>query len=471
MNKNSLQAKFIFSVAFLIILLGLAVLLVITVIYRQELSAELRHKGFSTGRLLSLNLIDPIMTNNIVNLHQIIQDVKEADKDVAYIFVVNPGGSEVLAHTFDKGFPMDLLKSGFLTPQQDSSIKILDTKEGVIHDIATPILGGTIGTVHIGVSESSIRSVLNKSTLTLSLITLGVLSLGLFVFYFLVNQAVRPIREMTSAAKAIGEGDLTVKVEVTTSDEIGILAETLNQMSDKLFQAYEDLKSAKTQLDRANRLASLGQFTAGIAHEVNNPLGGMLLTARQLLRDPALNSAEREQLEIILRGLMRVESIVKQLLTISDHRPFAPVPASLSELIRESLLLFQHRLDEQSIKVNNELAGRDEEIMAEPVQLQQVFTNVIKNAIDAMPYGGKLTIGSITDNKSIHIRIHDTGKGMDERTMHHIFEPFFTTKEAGKGQGLGLSVSYSIIQRHKGDIKITSCPNEGTAVTIILPNA
>jgi signal transduction histidine kinase len=240
-------------------------------------------------------------------------------------------------------------------------------------------------------------------------------------------------------------------------------------MAEKLEKVNSELKDTQSQLIQTTKMATIGQFAAGIAHEINNPLAGILNCIRSLLADPEIKGQRRGYLELALKGLLRIENTIRQILSFSGRQEFKLMLTDINQLLRESLEFVKHRLIEQKIILQQNLSESLPQILCAPHQLQQVFMNVINNALDALSAGGKLSITTAVSNKNIEIKFIDNGKGIKEENLDKVFDPFWTTKEVGKGVGLGLSISYAIIQQHKGTINIKSKENEGTTVVITLP--
>ena len=240
-----------------------------------------------------------------------------------------------------------------------------------------------------------------------------------------------------------------------------------------LEEAYRDLKEldkAKTeQLIQTRKLAFIGHFASGVAHEINNPLGGILNCTRMLLSSPSIKGEKRQYLELTLKGLIRIEDIVRRLLIFSHQHKFEPKLTDIQAVLQEALAFIEYRAREHGVAVEKAFSSPLPQIIADPSQLQQVFMNIIKNALDAMSHGGELRIETGKRGDSIFIVFADTGRGIKKEDVGRIFDPFFTTKEVGEGIGLGLSVSYGIIHHHDGSIRAESNEGEGTTVTILLP--
>jgi two-component system NtrC family sensor kinase len=293
---------------------------------------------------------------------------------------------------------------------------------------------------------------------------------------------------MVAATHQISNGDLNHKVEIHSQDEIGQLAAAFNQMTEKLKAANKELVDWGTTLEKkvaertkelvemqarliqSEKLASLGKLAAGIAHEINNPLGGVLIYTHLLLEDTDKDSGQYENLKKIVKETTRCKDIVKGLLEFSRPKEPEMVPTDIHEAINRALAIFEPQALFQNIQVQKEFSEVPR-IIADSSQLQQVFTNIIANAAEAMAGSGILTIRTSLEKQTgrIKIELSDTGHGIKPENMTRLFEPFFTTKEVGKGTGLGLAISYGIVQKHQGSIEVRSEIGKGTTFTVILP--
>ena len=233
------------------------------------------------------------------------------------------------------------------------------------------------------------------------------------------------------------------------------------------------LKESQEQLIQAEKLTSLGQMAASIAHEVNNPLAGVLvytqLLTRKLSSDKLSKEVALDYLSKMDSELTRSTKLIRNLLDFARQSPPTLREVDLNEVINRALDIAAHSAEIQHIQVIKELDPSLPKLMADFDQLQQVCTNLILNAIQAMPEGGKLTLRTSADDGQLKLEVQDTGCGISEENVRKLFTPFFTTKQEGKGIGLGLAVTYGIIQRHQGRIEVQSKEGEGTTFTIYLP--
>jgi two-component system, NtrC family, sensor kinase len=317
---------------------------------------------------------------------------------------------------------------------------------------------------------------------------LMVLAVTLFTGIFIWIVVNRPVRKLTLGTQEIIKGNLDYQIAVHTRDEIGQLAGSFNIMTKELKRANneltewthtleqrvkektEELRRAQVNMVQMEKMVSLGKLAATVAHELNNPLEGVLTYAKLLLKKLAhlqsdeLTVAMRDELTLIADETARCGSIVKNLLLFSRQKVGEFKTVDIRTIMEQSLKLINHHLKIHSIDVRLETGTEDIQFFCDPQQIEQALLAVEINAVEAMPEGGTLSISiaSGTQPGTFHIRISDTGAGIPDDILPRIFEPFFTTKESGNGTGLGLAVVYGIVERHGGTITVESKPHEGT---------
>jgi len=346
-----------------------------------------------------------------------------------------------------------------------------------------------IGILYVGMLERPYIDLRNKVMLTFIGMSMLFIGLLLIILYFSTTKIVKPLQEMAVATKKIAKGDLSTRVITKSHDEVGVLAESFNRMIDDLQKAHEELtewgrtlekkveertmelKEMQDYLIQSEKLASLGKLAAGVAHEINNPLGGILLYSHLILEDIGQDSPQTETITKIIRETTRCKNIVKGLLEFSRSKEPEMTLININEILEHSLGIMEKQVLFQNITIKKLFSSTLPKIIADGSQLQQVFINIILNAAEAMNGKGDFTIQTAIDNskKNIEITFADTGCGISKENIARIFEPFFTTKPVGQGTGLGLAISYGIVKQHKGDIKIKSEPGKSTTFTILLP--
>jgi two-component system NtrC family sensor kinase len=263
-------------------------------------------------------------------------------------------------------------------------------------------------------------------------------------------------------------------------NHIGIAVDNAN-LYENIKRAYEELKDAQEQIVQTEKLASLGKLAATIAHEINNPLAVVLTYIRLMIKLMDRNGFSPERLEDISRYLNTMDSetsrcgeVVKNLLAFSRQDKVTIESHSITDIIDRTLILIAHDLEMKGIQLKKTIEPNMSKVQCDFKQIQQALLNIMYNASEAMLNGGTLTV---TANRStgvegfIEVMISDTGCGIAENDKEKIFDPFFTTKEEGKGVGLGLSVVYGIITRHKGTIEVESEPGKGSTFKVTLPIA
>ncbi len=606
MLRLSLRVKIMICCISLVALLDLMVVIFV----RNHLSNTLRAEYLVKGHNMAVNLAARsghfVLTDEFVSLLQLVKDLKDSDVDIIYVYVADRKG-RAMAHTFSGGFPTDLIDINILEPGDIRREKLLDTvEEGLVHDIAVPILQGKVGSVHIGISENRIRQTISHFTLALVTIAGFVLLVAIGLAAIVSWMVTQPVRNLIKAARKIRDGELGQQVAVTTKDEIGDLVESFNQMSEELLKQHKvleernrrirmtreqaawerdklraiidsmvegvifvdtegrislcnesvrqiwgtdalellgksvqecpsaELRSAleeilqqaqqkpgfitthsldlrnghclasystvhgedgrylglvflsldiservvlereqkrlRDHLFQQEKMVVIGQIAASIAHELNTPLATILLRS-QLIEQQAGEDSDLSDLKVLEGEAKRCRRIIDSLLGFSRRSEGVTSRTELNNLIQDSLFLAENDLRLKNIKLITNYANNGTTVCVDSNQIQQVLLNLVTNAVDAMPDGGRLRISTklLSKQSSVEIRVSDSGCGIEEGILNRIFDPFFTTKEQGKGTGLGLAICQRIVEEHEGEIKIQSQPGKGTTVSVRLP--
>ncbi len=312
---------------------------------------------------------------------------------------------------------------------------------------------------------------------------------GLFVWIVLQN----PLRELETGTERIASGQLGYQIPVRSHDEVGELAQSFNDMSNRLQVAQaeitawahtledrvdektRELKQAHQRMLHVEKMATIGKMAAVVAHEINNPLSGILtyakLVKRWIEKNTSASPKQEEMkgsLDLIAIESKRCGELVKNLLSFSRVSPMNLTWCDLNQVIDRCVRLVQHKLDMAGIQVNLDLAAELPPAHCDPAQIEQVALAMVMNAIDALPQEGNLWISTRVNAGAIELVIRDDGIGIPDEHLAHIFEPFYTTKESG-GSGLGLAISQNIVERHGGSIEVKSVVGEGTTFKIVLP--
>lgn len=364
-----------------------------------------------------------------------------------------------------------------------------------VHPASKKVLGVLDINISLAKVDESIAEYQRNMVLNLLviMIAISIVSAG-FVWLMIYS----PVKKLITGTKRIAMGDMDYVIEAKSSDELGVLANSFNRMTRDLKRAnneitdwtrtLEDRVEGKTQeLQRANqiilqaeKLASVGRLAAVVAHELNNPLAGIVAYAKLLIKKIDNNTFSengyektREILDMVMNESLRCGEIVKNLLQFSRQSDLVAEPNDINSIIRDSVRLVEHLITLRNIELKLELEDGIPPIHCDAQKIKQVLLALLINGCDAIAEEGILTVSCkyISAAKSVEIKVQDNGVGMDEETARHIFEPFFTTKAQGDGVGLGLAVALSIIERHGGSITMESTLNEGTTLTIRLPQS
>jgi signal transduction histidine kinase len=317
----------------------------------------------------------------------------------------------------------------------------------------------------------------------LTVMALGTALLLLNTYVFTNRLVLRPLGSLVEASNRVAQGDFSKKIpEGENYDEMGRMIVAFNLMIDKIAQYHRsmqnDIEEARgriTETERrlfaAQRLSTTGTLAAGIAHEINNPLGGMINAARSL-QEGRLEEAKRaEYLDLIVDGLERVRAIVQKILQFRP-RPFEPQPVRLRESVDQAIAFLHHRTRAKEVTIQNDLPADLPAVNGDPLELQQAFLNILMNAVDACVMGeGRVTVAHRLAPDALSVSVTDNGCGMEEGELARCMDPFFTTKDVGEGTGLGLSVAHNIVTNHGGRIDLASQRGRGTTVTVTLPLA
>jgi two-component system NtrC family sensor kinase len=348
--------------------------------------------------------------------------------------------------------------------------------------------------LEVGVSLADVDATLGalqRTTAAAGLFT--IVGVAIVAIAFTRRQLVRPIAKLADRVNRVKLGELKEQVEVQGSGEIADLAHAFNDMEAALLDVRRQrlalldslekqvrertaaLEKAQDRMLHTEKMSSLGRLAASIAHEINNPLAGILTYAKLLVRTLEAGSPDDEGRAKLIRHLKLVEqetrrctAIVRQLLDFARERPLEGTDFDLNTAVAEALGLLRHQIELQNLTLEVD-SGTLPPVHADYGQIRQALLNVLINACDALPAKGVLRVSTRAEGGSVEVRVEDTGIGIPKENVTRVFDPFFTTKT--KGTGLGLSVVYGIVERHGGSLRLESTVGVGTIVTLVLPLA
>ena len=360
------------------------------------------------------------------------------------------------------------------------------------HPPEQTVLGVLDVSLSLATADQRIKELKEK---TILFATFTIMAISVIIGLFIRRAVHRPVKELVEGTKRIAHGDFDYTIPFSSKDELGQLAEAFNDMTQRLKRAHreiqelirtleqkveertEELKRAQYQLLQSEKLASIGKLAATIAHEINNPLNGILTYTKLIERKLAQDSLQRDEVErfrsyltIMERETERCSNIVRNLLDFARQRePSLKPDVDVNAVVEEALSLVANRMALQEITLEKDY-GKLPPITADPLQLRQAFLNILINSCEAIQDAGgliRISTSFLPQQQRVKVEFSDNGIGIQEEDLHRIFDPFFTTKE--KGTGLGLSVVYGIINSHQGKIEVRSAPKDGTTITITLP--
>jgi two-component system NtrC family sensor kinase len=502
---------------------------------KQNITAELEKRGASLVKMLANNSEYGVMIESDYFLTDLMKTLS-VERDFLFVAIQNPGGKiiaqvsmlgpEFSLKTFlDEDVKNMMLSKTVLTKQKkvpDRDLELIEfvypvfkySVEGgisreelgvVMPSVSDPdIQAEAIGLARLGISLEKVKKDIARMVWMTIFLTSLVVFAAIVVTITLVNFIIKPVENLVDVTERIAAGDLSHDVPVKSNDELGRLATSFNKMTDslrnyreevemynrtleqKIAERTSELEAAQKQLIQSEKMAAIGELAAGVAHELNNPMGGILGYSQYALEklsskkaaDLADDDIEMQCrfLEDIEQQARRCKTIIKNLLKFSRTSAKTEFEYfNLNQALEETLTFVQHQLDMKNILLEKNLDQSLPAYYGNASQLQQVFTNIMLNAQQAMPEGGNLKIETRFSppigefQGCVEVEFTDTGMGIPPEILNKIFEPFYTTKDVGKGTGLGLSISYGIIKEHQGDILVKSKVGEGTTFTLVLP--
>lgn len=444
---------------FLVLLVNLGLLGFINVrLHRRHLEAARRASALRLADVIQRSTSHYMLRNDRAALRHIVETIGK-EPGISHLRIVDANG-----HTaFSTVRPPAARSLSTVTPIPNAPT--CSNAACHAHPASQKVLGVLELNLDLAEEDRNIRaSTIQFVAQSAGAIVLTLLAISAFVWRFVH----KPVRALRSGTDRLGRGELGVQIPVRSRDELGNLAEAFNAMSRELDEARQ------RQMSHAEKLTSLGKLAAVVAHEINNPLSGILTYSKLLRkwvdRGETRRAEMHDALQLIENESRRCGDIVRSLLTFAREQPLNISSVDVNHLIRQTLKLVEHKLELGGIAQHLELTEHLPAIRGDAGQIEQLLLALIMNAIEAMPRDGVLHIVTAARGQTIAIDIEDNGIGIPAEILERLFVPFTTTKE-DKGCGLGLAVSKAIVDRHNGTISVQSEPGRGTKFTIVLPAA
>jgi signal transduction histidine kinase len=436
---------------------------------------------FSRGRSIVESMVVPITyvegqeggtlaESGIIERY--VLEVMERNQDLMrYVLVTDESGvvthasrAEAVGEPFSRALSTSDVGG---QPQADEQLdigdeEVLEVRSALVDD------GNFLGTLAVGFSmepiERQVQDVAGKAALVALILMLG----NSIMTALYVETLIRPILNLNQTMKRAGEGDLTVRAPTRHGDEVAELAEVFNRMMAELETAREREELQRAQLAHTEKMVAVGTLAAGVAHEVNNPLSGVLASIENMRDNPDDEEMRDRYLELIADGLKRIERTVANLLNFARPREIKLERTSINHNLRHVVELVGYQLRAAGVEVEMDLDSNPAAVEADHFQMEQLFLNLVLNALDAMREGGTLYLRTRVRGGKVIAEVRDTGHGIPAEIRDRIFDPFFTTREVGEGTGLGLAVSGSIVAAHGGSIEVETAVGRGTTFRIIM---
>jgi len=475
--KPSLKLKVFLSFA-LSYLAAVGAITYLTIRSHRNLLLEQMAERARTGiNLMELSVANRLYRLDVFQLETIAREAK-ALPDVEYAYIYDVKGRIVgdfhedrsqLFSTFSDELGRRIIQSSKILVDINDQKGILDVSKPVV--LNREKLGG----IRLGLNLNPMFKEMRTLTLRAVVISAAIFLIGLIIIFGITMRFTKPIERLTVAAKRIEEGNLQYRVNINRDDEIGSLATAFDQMAERLMQRERELKQSQDTLRRADRLSSLGLLTAGLAHEIRNPLVA-IRTFTQLLPERYDDAEFREGFQgLALKEVDRICGLINDLLSFA--RPSKPnvAPENVNDVVDNIARILETQAKEKSVVIARDFGDNLPKVWIDREQMKQVFMNLILNAIQAMRDGGSINISSRPVSRNgtqpsgdfVQVEIRDTGVGIPEENLQHIFDPFFTSKD--EGSGLGLAVSHQIVQEHGGFVTVESQLGKGTAFFVHVP--
>lgn len=445
----------------IVVVVGLGIIIDLKVrdIVTASMRQDLTRQGQSIARHLADRIADPVLLDDLYQAKTSLGDVLEKEKEIEYIFVTGKDGS-LFTHTFTDGHPPDLLAWNPLR-NHDLAIQLLDTEKGYIRDVGMKIFPGMQPELHIGLREDAVREALVRIRNMVVALTVLTTLAGSALACLLSRFITKPLQQLVGFTHTLSRGEFGRELPVRSRDEVGELTATFNMLSRELAQYREKMQESYKHMCRTETLSALGRLSAGLAHELRNPLASIKILFQAFKDNPDLTTRD---MSVVLNEVGRMEEILSRFLNLTRTEDLHPTEVDLPAIIDQILSLCRVKMKQQGVRAVVE-AGTPTIIRADRVMVEQALLNLVVNALDAMPDGGILTVKSGLEDGMTLLSVSDTGPGIPESARSSLFDPFFTTKE--EGTGLGLSIVDHIARLHMGAVSFAT-GETGTTFTMSL---
>lgn len=476
----SLRTRFMAAVIALLIILVGSILVFIEQHEVRSMLEEEKSKAVWIASYIALQNLDPLL---FLYDHESVEENIEGwiDDKLLYIAFFERNNRPFAATQLVKDNP-ELYRSRFVQRDVGEEGYFFDMKqldlqnagdELTVLEIESPIFaeGSSMrwGAIKVGISLEDMPQQIRKMRLTLILIGGAGLIIGILGSLILARGITSPLKKLVDATVTISRGDFSQTIDISSQDEVGDLARSFNEMTHRLLLARERMEAANRKLIQAEKLASIGRISAGIAHEIRNPLTSVKLNIQKIFQSDKLDELEKEHLNLSQQGILQIEKFVKELLNYTRAAELNRDMFSVEEIIEESIKMLDECLSLKNIHLIRDYQEGLPDVYVDADKFRQVILNILRNACEAVDEEGeiKILLGLDKTSKKIRMVISDDGPGIPEKDKDLIYEPFFTTKPTGIG--LGLANARKVVEQHMGSLKLIDTEGKGTTFEITIP--
>ncbi|HDH06641.1 MAG TPA: sensor histidine kinase [Nitrospirae bacterium] len=479
---NSIAFRTSVTIAVLIVSTTIAVGWLMLREEKKVLEAELRNKGRYLAEIMSYNVVEPLLYEERHAIFSLLQvAMKSRESLIVYAEVYDKDRERVVSAYKDERFRSIALPPYRFNDTTDG-IDIREDENLPVYRVSMPVnieTLGTIGFLRLCITKEFLYSTIKAMQKKLYLLAAGVILVGIVPGLWMARNILRPILILNNGVKMIAEGEVGVEVPVVGEGEIRELAMSFNMMSRKLKDLINTIKSAQEHLIRTEKLYAVGEFSAGVAHEIKNPLTSIKMLMQTVKRKR--QALTDEDIDVIEGEINRIDHIVKEFLAFARPEKTEKTDVNINDILEEVMTVTMPMIEQSSIHLVRTFSSSLPLIRGSHDALRQVFLNIVLNAMQAMDkWSGTLEIvtgyesgvmgrelSEVSGSHKVIVTIRDTGPGIPEENINRVFDPFFTTKE--EGTGMGLAITHNIVNDHSGKIEIDSTRGKGTTVKVEFP--
>ncbi len=462
-----LRSRLMLLISAGVLLFGGANLVIVGRLSYRALAREQEHRLAFVAGLLAERAEQPLLQDDRVELDKLVHQSRAIDPDLAYVLVTDPSGS-IVAHTFEEKLPPWILAPQLRSVMRRPVVEFQAESWGRIREMAIPVLKGRLGMVRVGVREVDVRRPMVGLLSIVAGMVLVFLAVGLIAARWVARRVTAPLETIVSDLDGLELDGPPFRPGVETGDELQLLAEQVQEVTDRLQLLHRQERDRERELARIERLAALGTLTAGLGHELNNPLAG-IKNAAQRLETRADDSARVHRYAALIgEAVRRMERLLGDMLSFSRTGALAVGPVEVCPAIESAVALATPRFKEAGAACSVVCPDGCPTARADVDLLVQAMVNLLINAADAVAAADRreIVVRSRSGAGRVTIEVRDSGPGIDAEMVEKVFNPFFTTKPPGRGTGLGLSAAWNAIREMGGTLELAN-PGEAGALFIM----